>query len=304
MSSIQSDPTSASTPSPNPTSPGASLKAAREARGLSVAEVSAALKLSPRQVEALERDDFAALPDMPIVRGFTRNYARLLALDAAPLLASLRALAGQDAPSLAPICNADGDIPSATSRRLRSFPLGKVMAVIALLIAGSAYFDWFQTMPEQSVAELNPPAFAPAPTQAVAQEPALAGPQGDLSAPLQPGAPAAQLVPGAQDAGLSGATAAAPAGAPAAPLAEPVAPAVQPQLVFRFTAESWIEVRDAAGSIIFAGSNPAGSARTVQGTPPFAVVVGNPAGVSLEFNGQPVKLAARKRGEVVRLSLP
>ena len=52
------------------------LRVAREARGESVHEVAFAIKLSPRQVEALEKDDFAALPGMAFVRGFARNYAR------------------------------------------------------------------------------------------------------------------------------------------------------------------------------------------------------------------------------------
>ena len=47
-----------------PSSPGAQLRHAREARGESVHEVAFALKLSPRQVDALERDDFDALPGM------------------------------------------------------------------------------------------------------------------------------------------------------------------------------------------------------------------------------------------------
>ena len=67
-------------------SPGVRLRRAREARGESVHEAAFAIKLSPRQIEALENDDFAALPGMAFVRGFARNYARYLGLDAAPLL--------------------------------------------------------------------------------------------------------------------------------------------------------------------------------------------------------------------------
>ncbi|WP_287367560.1 helix-turn-helix transcriptional regulator, partial [Thauera sp.] len=59
-------------------SPGAVLRAAREARGESVSEVAFALKLNPRQIAALEADNFSALPGMAFVRGFLRNYARYL----------------------------------------------------------------------------------------------------------------------------------------------------------------------------------------------------------------------------------
>ncbi|MFN4149133.1 MAG: helix-turn-helix domain-containing protein, partial [Rhodocyclaceae bacterium] len=79
------------TPSPQVETVGALLRAAREAAHLSHDDVARALKFSPRQIAALEADDYAALPGATIVRGFVRNYARLLKLDAAPLLQRLDA---------------------------------------------------------------------------------------------------------------------------------------------------------------------------------------------------------------------
>ena len=70
-------------------SPGAQLARQREARGWTVAEVAAQLNLAARQIKALENDDYAALPGMAIVRGFIRAYAKLLKIDATPLLASM-----------------------------------------------------------------------------------------------------------------------------------------------------------------------------------------------------------------------
>ena len=65
---------------------GAQLRATREAFGLSLEEVAQQLKLAPRQVIALEDEDFAQLPGRTFVRGFVRNYARLLNLDGDQLL--------------------------------------------------------------------------------------------------------------------------------------------------------------------------------------------------------------------------
>ena len=69
--------------------PGAMLRMAREARGTTIAEVAAALKMSPRQIEAIEGEDFSRLSGATFIRGFIRNYARHLKIDAAPLLAAL-----------------------------------------------------------------------------------------------------------------------------------------------------------------------------------------------------------------------
>lgn len=68
---------------------GAVLREGREQQGLSVADVANRIKFAPRQIEAMEADDFAHLPEMTFVRGFVRSYARLLEIDAAPLLAAL-----------------------------------------------------------------------------------------------------------------------------------------------------------------------------------------------------------------------
>ena len=65
---------------------GGSLRAARESQGLTVHEIASRLRLSPKQIEAIEADNFATLPEPTIVRGFIRNYAKQLKIDAQPLL--------------------------------------------------------------------------------------------------------------------------------------------------------------------------------------------------------------------------
>jgi cytoskeleton protein RodZ len=62
------------------------LRAARLERGLSIEDVARQLRLSVRQVTALEEDDYSKLSSITFLRGFVRNYAKLLQMDAAPLL--------------------------------------------------------------------------------------------------------------------------------------------------------------------------------------------------------------------------
>jgi len=62
------------------------LVAARQARGVSGEDMLRVLKIAPRQLEALERGDWSALPGTPFVRGVLRAYARALEVDVAPLL--------------------------------------------------------------------------------------------------------------------------------------------------------------------------------------------------------------------------
>ncbi|MGQ5489504.1 helix-turn-helix domain-containing protein [Thauera sp. ZXT1-4] len=324
-------------------SPGTVLRGAREARGESVGEVAFALKLSPRQIDAMENDDFAALPGMAFVRGFMRNYARYLGIDAAPLLEAVQRLVDVDTPDLSPIRNAEGQIPMGDARRSGGFPFGVVVVLLAVALAVGWYFDWFRTEPVTAVLEPAPD-FVPAPVQPLDMplaEPALPPAAAEDDSAAQQAAAvtpdaggAADQVDGKDSAAEASAPAPAPAPAPAvAPAAEATAPAgvenetnaadaagteapepaaalvdgaeaTAGTLGFRFAADSWIEVRDGKGTILHSGVNRAGSARTVQGTPPFALVVGNSASVTLEHDGKPVDLAAHTRGSVARLTLP
>ena len=65
---------------------GGAMRAARENQGLSLHEIASRLRLSPKQIEAIEADNFAVLPEPTIVRGFIRNYAKQLKINAQPLL--------------------------------------------------------------------------------------------------------------------------------------------------------------------------------------------------------------------------
>src|SRR5690348_8142284 len=67
---------------------GAALKHAREARGLSEVEVGEAINLRATLVRAIERDDFTLCGGDVYARGHLRAYAKLVGLDAAPLLAT------------------------------------------------------------------------------------------------------------------------------------------------------------------------------------------------------------------------
>ena len=66
---------------------GVELREARRARALSLDEVQRATRIAHRYLEALEQEDFAALPAPVFARGFLRSYAQYLGLDPAPLVA-------------------------------------------------------------------------------------------------------------------------------------------------------------------------------------------------------------------------
>jgi len=60
---------------------GSSLREARERRGLRLVDVEAQTRIRARFLEALENEQFAALPAGPYARSFLREYADFLGLD-------------------------------------------------------------------------------------------------------------------------------------------------------------------------------------------------------------------------------
>src|SRR3954449_9932311 len=61
---------------------GEELRREREIRGISLKEIADATKISKRFLEAIERNDHRTLPAPVFTRGFVREYARYVGLNA------------------------------------------------------------------------------------------------------------------------------------------------------------------------------------------------------------------------------
>ena len=86
------DATTPETPAPQqPVTVGARLRAAREAQGLSVADVASRTRVTQRFLEALEDGDFTNLPSATYASGFARAYARAVGLDPSEIGRDIRA---------------------------------------------------------------------------------------------------------------------------------------------------------------------------------------------------------------------
>ncbi len=113
---------------------GAQLAQARQAQGLSLGEMARQLKLSVKQVDALERDDYSNFPGTLWARGFLRNYAKSLGLNADALIEK-SGLAGEVPGSILP--GAGTPLPAdATRERRRTAYLVVAFVVLGLFVLG------------------------------------------------------------------------------------------------------------------------------------------------------------------------
>lgn len=309
-------------------SAGAMLRAAREAQGLHIAALAAAIKVSPRKLEALEADRYDDLPDTTFTRALAQAVARSLKIDPRPVLERLPAAGPQ------PLSPGDGGLnqpfrdsgPRAVAAGGGESGFGgwrpMLWAAGLLLVAAVLLY----LLPLGGLGELGIRAVAPSPQPGLAsdQQPSAAP---AAESPSDPGAASAALpstaasgsaaiaAPGSlPDAPGAMASAAAPAletvfaSPPAVAAGEAVSPpAPEPPpagvLVLRSTEPSWIEVVDARGRTLLSRTLLPGEQLGLDGALPFTVVVGNADATELVFRGQPVDLEARGRDNVARLQL-
>ena len=83
---------------------------------------------------------------------------------------------------------------------------------------------------------------------------------------------------------------------------KPVIAAAKNTLVFNVRKDSWIEVRD-AHTVLLSRMVKAGSTEQLEVTQPVSLIVGNAAGVDIEFRGVPVETKTDAKSNVARLSL-
>lgn len=259
---------------------GGELARAREARGLSLAEVSQLLKFAPRQLEALEQDRFDRLPGSTIARGMVRNYARLLRLDPEPLLERMAGkVAIPDAGRL--VSRYSKPVPfHDNARRSTMLYLGVSLGV--LLVGGGVGYEWTQ---ERSA--VRQPAVIAAASQT------LDAPTSPAPAPVEEPAPAAQPQEAKPEKTEKSEEARA---------TEKTIPGGK-RLVLKADQAAWIEVKDGADNLLTSSLNPAGSERVIYGRPPFSLVIGNAQHVRLLYDDQPVDLNPHVKVEVARFTL-
>lgn len=275
---------------------GAQLRAAREGKGWQVADIAQTLKLGTRQVEALENSEWALLPGATFIRGFVRNYARLVALDPIPLLTQLEGLLEKPSNSLSLPESKPASMPSPSSGNRRRDRLvvfsGISLALLAILLylmlpgdLGQWRGDvqsWIDSLARQD-----------APT-----------PQAPAEAEFPPGATVQQVIsPQAETPAEGGATVPVPDAAKTTDGGTGMTTPVKSGLRFVVEKDSWVEVRDRADNVVFSQRLSAGSEQLVEGSGPFSVVLGNAPGVKLYWRAQAVDLQPHTRGDVARLVL-
>lgn len=297
---------------------GALLRDAREAAGLHIAALAVALKVPVAKLEALEADNFSALPDMVFVRALASSVCRTLKIDPQAVLALLPQgegprLSAGDVGLNAPVKGFAGRSSAAPFKGAgsRSF----VWAVGLLLIGAALMMFLPRGLDADLSALLKQPETTtkiPMPTGDVAQEISVAV-GAEERVPSAAPAPAAAAAAGVgvelpagesiKPAGIASHPIVLPSVEASAPSSAPAADAPSGVLAFKARSESWIQVRDAAGALVLQRNLAPNELVSVSGVLPLAVVIGRADATEVFVRGKPYDIGPVSRENVARFEV-
>jgi cytoskeletal protein RodZ len=159
-----------------PADAGERLRVAREAQGLSLADVAARTRVPIRHLEAIESGDYSGMPTPTYAIGFAKAYARAVGEDEVSIARDVRARTASISAERQEYQPYELDDPTRVPPRglaIAAGLIGVVVLIVALVWLGSA---WFSPQPAAENAVAAAPNPTPAATPLVTQPvPAAAG---------------------------------------------------------------------------------------------------------------------------------
>ncbi len=267
-------------------SPCKALAAKRQELGWSEEEVAARLKMTVRQIRAMEAGDYGAFHGVAIARGFVRSYARLMDLDPEPLVAFFAKGEGA-APSRKHI-KSTASMPKVSQSfednqmifHRQSGGGKKILAFVVLALIAVLGVAWYMKLI---------PWHRPTPKPPVVEKPVVQQPVEQPKENVQQPATQEAVKADAKDA--------------QAAVASPNEPGMAP-LVLKFSGSSWIQVQSEDGKKTIAQfTSKAGETKKIDVPVPAVIVIGNTKDVVMEYRHAAVDLNAVSKGNTAKIPL-
>ncbi|ASF99251.1 DUF4115 domain-containing protein [Vibrio anguillarum] len=290
--------------------PGTLLKAKREALGLTQKQVADRLRLRLSIIQSLEENNFASDQVATFTRGYLRSYAKAVGIKESVILASFD--------DCYPTVVAEQPMQSFSKKTKREKHDSRIMTLtwgIFAIIIGISSLWWWQNQEQENVVVESSPSITSTSVERLRDEdfttvpelvPTVDESQVEAEAvdiPVEINTQAAELIPSPEDdtaeADLSASDDPVLDKTPPQDATNPYAP-----LTLTFSADCWIQVKDAAGKTLSTGIKKSGQTVTLEGEAPFQIILGAPESVSMTFASEPVDLSGYTSGKVARFTLP
>lgn len=276
---------------------GQQLREARKARGLSIEAVAAGTRIRAAYIKALEEERFADLPAPVYVRGFLRNYATFLGLDAEDVIGALEQQQnGKFQPRRRPARQVSAPVWRGPSPR--------AIVGAALLIIAVAFVAFVFRQYSEFTASRSTSVFAASPSATPATLPATTIHIPTIT-PIPTLPPSPTVVPAATPVRTAASSLAAGHAtasltvAPTPPSTPKPTPTQAAPLVLSLhvLSDCWLLVT-VDGQVTFEGTLQTGATRAWDGAKFITVRYGNAGGVDATFNGKAEGVVGRP-GQVV-----
>lgn len=262
---------------------GIPLREARLARGMSIEEISKILHLETKLIEAVESEDLERLPSASFVRGYLRSYSKLLEVDAEPIVRAYGLVCGSDPSVITKVARVKAVSSKDSGPRYATWLVVAVLAISVVIwwraevllpsvVKNNVIETVLETEPvDPLVFDVIPPLDS--------EDVVVTMPEALLEAEVMSSAPETESEP------------------------EPEPEPVLSTLVLTFSDDSWVEIDDGQGKRLYMDMAKSGQSKTVAGEPPFKVLFGNAAAVTLEYNGEIYDHAKHSSKGIARFTL-
>ena len=292
---------------------GTLLKNKRESLGLTQKQISDRLKLRVTLIQQIEENQFESDQVATFMRGYIRSYAKYVNLDQKVVLNALHHSGDAQ--------HQEQEMLSFSRKTKTEKHNSRIMLLtwsIFAVIVGISSLWWWQNQQQDTLSQSL--ANTESSEELVVEESldpeltsleVIEAEQNTETSPVTENSDELTEVSSAEDSVTLDPVEVIEEAPEAADVAsvtaesETVAPeAVVNELVMQFSADCWIQVKDASGKTLSTGIKKAGQTLNLSGTAPYKVILGAPEGVSMTFASEPVDLSGYTSGKVARITLP
>lgn len=278
-----------------PMRPGDLLRHKREQAGLTLEQAAGLSRISPAVLAAIESDETDAIPGV-YLRGYVRNYARFLGVDAAAIEESLQYMHGSE-----PAVQSVFSVPSARGRTEKWLKTSSYLAATAVIAALVWQFTHEAVRFSQRDSQLSTTAVAAPEAAERGVDEAVPG-RRPAKTHLNASIASVEMIERRKE--LEGKAVAEQAWAAIGGRAGDADPGNGlHRLAISTSADTWVEILDGDGTQLELDLIRAGSRREYTGPAPFSMMFGRASAVVVSLDGDSVDLGPHTRGNVARLTL-
>jgi cytoskeleton protein RodZ len=280
---------------------GERLRKAREEADIDINEMAGRLRLTSSQLEDIEAGRLDQFGASIYARGYVANYARLLGLRVEPLMEQLDMADDEPPLKVTTAGPAAGQRLAENIARVATYAVGTVVLALPVLWwASEGSLDALFGEPSVVSAQAESAESgvdADEPVTERDREPERT-PEDDAERKRddEPLMASMGMMRSSRDKEPEPVEAAAVE-------SETVTEPVPDRLVLEMHGDSWVEIRDSAGSRLEYDLLEADTTHEYTGSAPYRVLIGNAEGVSVRYNGEPVETAPFVQGNLARFEV-